>query len=133
VAYKIAIDWSSAEVVAEKGSLELRVRLTEEPDTTWRNAFEMFRNDVRTKAGSAAYRFHVNSPSPRSKLLTVGGFEAGAVDEVRRALDEAVEKTNVKAALDAVAAGEREMSDREDTERLERDAKDATSRFRSGS
>jgi hypothetical protein len=133
VAHDISIDWSSAEVTAGTGSLELRVRLSDEPDTTWRNAFEPVRQEAKIEGETESGRFYVNAVSGYGNDLSAGGFAPGAEDEVRRLLDDLVARTNKRAELDAKASAERKESTREAAEKLEHDAEDATTRFRSES
>jgi hypothetical protein len=133
VAYDISIDWSSAEVTAGTGSLELRVRLSAEPDTTWRNAFDPFRQGATIEGGAESDQFYVNPVSGYGKDLSAGGFAPGAEDQVRHVLDDLVVRTNERAELDAKASAERKESKREAAEKLQQDAEDATTRFRSES
>jgi hypothetical protein len=131
VPYNVIIDWDSAEVIPKKDTLELRVRLANEPtDNHWRSAFDELGQSHAGQIGRLPAGTWVNSPT--GSYVTAGGIEPGTEDAVREGLDELVDAVNIRAGQIKAEWDERTGFRADQEEALRHAADDATQRFRSG-
>jgi hypothetical protein len=126
---EMQINWATAEVKNERGSLALTVELAAEPDQFWRNAWAELAQRLAYETGRPAVP---DSVSSYSRAIRVDGVEPGSERAVRRMLEEMVVNTN----RSAVRAREKSAQERAQAqaadEAREASVKSMTDRFRTG-
>jgi hypothetical protein len=121
---EFAIDWSTAEVSPRGSGFDLRVSVTGgAPDKAWAEAFKRVARE-NTRGGWGETQI-------LGERIQVADLSANVDDaDLRRFLNEAVQATHMRIAVDAgVAEDKRLHEERQRTER-ETTAADLTKRFR---
>jgi hypothetical protein len=126
----VAINWSSAEVTAFRGALQLEVLLDSEPDKFWESEFAQLRDSHQRRIGGSGERWWAKSPSLGK--LTVGYIEPGTERSVRHRLDEMVVQANEAATRARAVSVRKRQVDEKAAEEWEKAAREMTKRFRRG-
>jgi hypothetical protein len=101
------IDWASAEVSVQSGSLTLEVLLDSRPDRFWVNAFNEIRERQQIEMIEGVGKGWWWPDSPSGGRLTVRGIQPGRELEVRERLEEIVREANRAAIVARERARER--------------------------
>jgi len=131
-AYELAVDWSTADVIGDRGTLTFSVQLNEEPDSYWRNEFEPVRQRVQQQVGTVPDLWFDAAPAIGTQL-SGGGFRPDNVPLVRQTLDDMVELVNTQAANALADAEEKQREEEARAGELRQEAKKATELFRADS
>jgi len=129
--YSISINWSTADVKADRDSLALRVDLSEEPDTYWKSAFGELREEFNSSLVRSGQDWWVNSPH-RDELGVGGLREDVSLEEVRDELDTLVSRANQRAQEIRTASEQDQAKRAADHERLQAQADEMTRQLREG-
>lgn len=126
----VIIDWSTAEVTSQHGSLQLDVQLVPEPDSYWKNAFSRIAERRHEEVRDDPHGWFTNMPS--SDWLNVQRVAVGQEDETRAALEEMIKAANDGAARDRVEEAKKRAGEERESKEREQAVRDMTDRFRSG-